>query len=145
MRFATDAQYFFDLLQVGLGLKYGDERYFSEIKKFRYGGADEERPLVGLEQATAFLNDVYSQETFPSPELMKQMAINPFIKALGIDIEGITGIARPKLTFRAPPEGMTLPSGMPYFEYETSAWFMSLVVVTMDRIVEFQSRVTKSV
>lgn len=138
-----DAQYMFDLLQICLGLKFGDESYFSSILKQRYGGSSEDRPFVGLEQAVAFLCEVYSKDELFSDELKKNLKINKLINLLDINIDDLPIIKKPSLSFSAAPEGATLNSDVLYFGFETTAFFMSLVVITMDRIVEFQSRVTK--
>lgn len=142
----NDALFFVNLLQLAIYLKYGDEDFFKEIRSYRYGGTTDYldgAAFVGLQQALEFLSEVCKSDYFKDVEFVKNLKINPLLRKLSINNDILNKLELPQCNLNGVPEGMRIRADQHYFEFETSALFMSQVVFAMDRIILKQSHITK--
>lgn len=141
----NEATFYMDLLQVCAVLIFGDEAFFSQRGSFRYGGTAEhlgDHAVVGIEQATAFLNEVYHSDSFMSGSVARHLAINPLIQHLAVNLQPLANVRVPEVTLMAVDEGRVISTAVHYLSFETSYFFMTLVALAMDRICAYQSHIT---
>lgn len=141
----TEAIFYMDLLQVCSVLMFGDDNFFHKQESYRYGGTSEHlgnHVVVGIEQAAAFLNEVYHSKKFMSGGVVEQLTINPLLRHLNIELQRFSDLRVPEVELSAVEEGRFLSTQFHYLSFETTYFFMTLVAITMDRICSYQSHIT---
>ncbi|MFX1689712.1 FRG domain-containing protein [Paraburkholderia sp. A2RI-6] len=141
------ALYYANLLQLGLALKYGEDKELTQITEYAVGGTTEylsDAPFIGLEQSANLVEELWQTKDLQSSDFIKHLRINPLFRKLDIDVDRFVRLWRDvTVEFSALREGARVRGQQPYMRFETTYLFMSVAFCAIDRIVARQSHIAK--
>jgi len=140
------AEFHIDLLQIIACLKEDDGNAISKVFSTRYGhkpNVEGQRTIIGIDNALGFIDEIYKTEKVISENALPHYKINPLIKLLEIKCEKYLEIDLPTISLKAVPEGTTISNKTPYLELTSSYLVMAKTLLSMDRIIEFQSHINE--